>query len=396
MGKRGLLTASAAIAVILLTLVPFWIDVRSTLEMVALTKYPGARRSSGGDVSLFKLLSGWVNFFQTTRTIPSVYNNICEASNFYILWPTTLFLVIVARLRRISRISPLILSLAVFIICLSAYCVLPMPNVLLRATLLNLVTERRALLSIGIANILLCSFFLDRYPGTILRKRSAIIAGILWSCAIIALIWKAGLDNPMMFPSRSQILIASICSVIVAVVFIFGKKTVWSLAILVVLLVATNIRVNPVMSGLGPLLRSQAFQKIDSIRLSDPNAKWIVYYEFIVPELIVATGAKVLNGNKILPDFDFLHRLDPSGGGDRIYNRYSYIYCEIPKGLTEPSVSQISDTIYVLYLWPNLPVLEDIGCRFVLFPDSRAESELYGFARVYENEKNGIFVYKRL
>ena len=88
--------------------------------------------------------------------------------------------------------------------------------------------------------------------------------------------------------------------------------------------------------------------------------------------------------------------VDPSGGGDRIYNRYSYIYCEIPKGLAEASVSQISDTIYVLYLPPSLPALEDIGCRFVLFPDSGAESELYGFARVYENEKNGIFVYKRL
>ena len=396
LGKRGLLITAAAILVVFLALLPFWVDARPTLEMVAHTHYPGGRRSSGGDLSLFQLFSGFVGFFQTKETIPKLYQNVCEASNFYPLWPAALFIAAVARVRRISPLSPLIVALGIFIIFLSAYCVLPLPKLLLNVTLLKLVTERRALLGIGILNILLCSVFIDRYQTKILRKPPALAAAIFWSCASTAIVWTANIGHPDVFPSRPQIILALVSNAAIVILFLLEKKRLWSLVILVILSIGTNGWVNPVMQGLAPLLRSQDFQKIDNLRAHDPSAKWIVYREFLVPELVLATGARVLNGNKVLPDLDFLHRLDPNGGGDQIYNRYGYVYCELPKDLGKPTARLLSDMLYILYLPPDLPLLQEIGCRYLLFPDASAESELYGFARVYANERSGVFIYKRL
>ena len=96
------------ILLVLLILVPFWIDVRPTLALVGQTVYPGARRSLGGDLSLFKLFSGLIGFFEVEQMGPGIYKNIAEASNFYPLWPLAALVVGFAAIRRRARIDPLL------------------------------------------------------------------------------------------------------------------------------------------------------------------------------------------------------------------------------------------------------------------------------------------------
>ena len=396
LGKRGLLVTVAAILVVFLALVPFWLDARPTLDMVARTHYPGGRRSSGGDLSLFQLFSGFVGFFQTKETIPKLYQNVCEASNFYPMWPVALGVAVLARLRRNFSLSPLILALGIFTVCLSAYCVIPLPKLVLRATLLDIVTERRALLGVGVANILLCCVFFDRYRKPLFRISSILAPAVAWLGVLAGVVWLTYRRDPTIFPEPRQVMLAIIGSAGVVTLFTLERKRPWALMLIVALLLITNLPVNPVMRGLDPLLRSKAFEKVENLRASDPTAKWIVYRQFLISELVLASGAPVLSGNKVLPDFGFLRRLDPSGGGDQIYNRYGYVYCELPGGLAQPSAHLMNDVLYILYLPPDLPLLQEIGVRYMVFRDSSYESELYGFTRVYSNERAGIFVYKRL
>jgi hypothetical protein len=395
-GKRGLLVAAAAILLVCIVLLPFWIDARTTLDMVAHTQYPGGRRSSGGALSLFKLWSGCVAFFQTVKTLPTVYNNICEGSNFYPLWPFAVFVAVLARLRRNSSVSPLVIALGIFAICLSIYCVVPLPKVFLRVTLLDIVTERRALLGLGIANILLCCVFLDRFQSSVLRTSSKLISGVTWFAVLTFVVWLTYHHDPAIFPDLRQVILAIIGTGAAVTLFAFERKRPWALMLIVALLIITNLRVNPVMKGLDPLLHSEAFEKMENLRASDPSAKWIVYRQFLISELVLASGAPVLSGNKVLPDFDFLHRLDPSVGGGHIYNRYGYVYCDLPRDLGQPSAHLMNDALYILYLPPDLPLLQEVGVRYLVFPDSSHESELYGFTQVYGNERAGIFIYKRL
>ena len=111
--RRALLLIAGGLITIAVVLVPFWFDVRATLEIVNHTAYPGARRSSGGDLDLFKLFSGVLGFFESEQASLSVYDNISEASNFFPLWPAALLAIVVARFRNNTPISPLVASLSV-------------------------------------------------------------------------------------------------------------------------------------------------------------------------------------------------------------------------------------------------------------------------------------------
>jgi hypothetical protein len=302
--KRGVLLMGIGAAAIILALVPFWIDARATLELVAHSSYPGARRSTGGGLSLFQLFSGLVGFFQTEQTIPKVYPNICEASNFYPLWPAAIFALLVARWRRVSVTSSLIVALGVLIICLSLYCLVPFPKWLLRVTFLDFATERRALLTIGLANILLCCIFLDLYRGQIFTTRSAICAGLILWFAIAGLLWNANPHNPQIFPDKRQVALALIVNATIVTLFFWDAKRLFIPGVLAALLILSNARVNPIMRGLSPLLNSQGFRAIEEIRVADPKAKWIAYNHLDLAQLILATGASVL-GPSCYPTLHF-------------------------------------------------------------------------------------------
>ena len=225
---------------------------------------------------------------------------------------------------------------------------------------------------------------------------SKLVPGVAWFGVLTTVVWLTYYHDPAIFPDLRQLIFAIIGSAAVVMLLAFERKRPWALMLIVALLIVTNVGVNPVMKGLDPLLRSEAFEKMENLRASYPTAKWIVYRQFFISELVLATGAPVLSGNKVLPEFDFLHRLDPSGGGDQIYNRYGYVYCDLPRDLARPSAHLMHDALYILYLPPDLPLLQEIGVRYLVFRDSSHESELYGFTRVYGNDRDGIFIYRRL
>src|SRR5207237_10349754 len=133
---RAFVLLAVGLIAIGLILLPFWFDVRSTLEMVANTVYPGTRRSSGGELSIFKLFTGVLGFFEFEQSHPAVYDNISEASNFYPLWPAAALIIVAGRLRAKTRIAPLFTTLLIFIVGLSLYVVVPVLKWLLRTTFL--------------------------------------------------------------------------------------------------------------------------------------------------------------------------------------------------------------------------------------------------------------------
>ncbi len=394
--RRGLILIGAAVTVVIVLLIPFWIDIRSTLDLVAHTDYPGSRRSLGGGLSSFQLFSGLVGFFQTEDTVPGAFDNIAEASNFYPLWPAVICSVLFARWRKNAPVSPLIIALALFLISLSLYCLVPFPSWLLRLTLLEVAPERRVILAIGLANVFLCCVFLDAYRTRIFPKWSSILVTLVFLFALAALLWTAGLRSPRFFPDWRQLSAAVVIDLLILILFFCGVKPRWFLVALVVFLTLSNVGVNPVMRGLAPLLKSEAFQAVEEAQRKDPSGKWIVFHDFNLAQMVIATGATVLNGNKIVPDFSFWHQLDPGGIGAPVYNRYANVECELAEDSSAPSARLFHHDSYILFLPPELPVLREIGCRYFLFSTVWPRAEQHGFTQVYANERSGIFIYERL
>lgn len=390
----GLIWIGIALAFIALLLIPFWFDVRNTLDVVAHTAYPGDRRSLGGDLSFSKLFSGVIGFFETEQIGPGVYDNICEASNFYPLWVAAAVAVIVARVRLRKSISPLLAAVGVLLIAMSVYCVAKLPPWFVSATLLSFTTEKRTLLAIGLANILFTCLFFDRYRLRIFSKPGALLTGLAFSCAIVAVMWTLWTTNPIFFSDKLLLAVPLAINGTLVTLFFWEVLRKWMPPILAALLVFSNAGINPIMRGLSPLVDSAGFREISKIQAADPEAKWIVYNSHYFAQLVKASGAPILNGTKVVPDLPFWYRLDPGGQHDWIYNRYANVGCELPRQGYEVSASLIHPDHYIWFLAPDLAVLQMAGYRYALFPSAWPGAASYGFSLFERIEPGNLWIYR--
>jgi hypothetical protein len=387
--RQGLTMLGAALGVLLLILVPFWLSVRQTLQVVAHTSYPGVDRGRGGGLSIFELFSGIIGFFESEKRVPTGLYNICEASNFYPLWLAVLFILAVGKYWKRIPFPPLIIALTAPIILFGIYGVTPLPVWLARGTLLALVFEPRLLLGIGLANILLCCVFFDSYRTPILTWRIAFAATIAyWICLAVGL-WKA---NP--FTNKTWIICILIINALLIALFFWERARGWFLAAFAMLLVF-NSTINPVMFGLSPLLQAHAFHEIDKLRSADPESGWIVYESWAIPQMVKATGARVLNGTKIVPDLELMHEFDPQGRAESVYNRYAGIVVRFPEHRGNISVGLITYDQYQITLSPDLRPLQLRGYGYVVFPHEWPDAARNGFSLVEQIEPSQLYVYKR-
>jgi hypothetical protein len=391
---RALLFVAALGAAILLTLVPFWIDAGPTMTMLAHTEYPGRRHNTGGNWSVWKLFGGLIGFFESEGRVPPDFPNICEASNFYPLWLFALLGLAAGRVRSRISISPLMVMLTVFLVVLNVYCVVRLPEWLLQATLLAHVHEDRALLGIGLANIILVCLFLERYRGPVFGKSWAWGGAVATTVVLIALFYGINTSNPAFFATPPYFALLLFINALLVMMFFWDRARRLLPPVFALLLICSNGLINPIMRGLGPLIESEAFQEIDKLRAADPKAKWIAYGDYMTAQLIKATGATVLNGTKWVPDLPLLRQLDPKGAYETIYNRYAWIICAPKVFPEEVSFTLLQPDFYTIYLPPSLPLLHEQNYRYYVFRTVWRDASLYDFSLV-ASPSNNLFIYRR-
>lgn len=393
--RRGILLLGAAIVVICLVLVPFFIEIRPTLEIVSQTVYPGGRHHTGGTYSIFKLFAGIVAFLETQKAFPRVFLNVCEAPHVFMFWPLIVLMLIAARIRQKIAITPLFLSLVIFVVLLSLYFVVRLPTWVLAGTGLRFTHPRAAMSGLFMADICLTCLFLDRYRDRILGPRTAIAAALAFTAAILFLVWDANRRHPGIFPDWNQIAFAVAADLILLSLFFWEKRRVWLPAAIIAFMALSNAWINPLVRGLSPILDSKIFHAVDKIRAADPEAKWIVYYGLELSELVRATGAKVIGGTKIVPDMELMRQLDPDNRGPFIYNRYAHVLCHVPKTPGDMAFALVEDDLYLMEIDPSLPLMEEIGLRYVVFPQTWTEAEAFGFTLRERIAGTSILIYQR-
>jgi hypothetical protein len=391
---RGTFLLGGAIATIAIVLVPCFIDIRPTLELVSQTAYPGSRRRAGGGLSLFELLSGFAGFFPSTKPVPALYQSAVGSHSFP-AWPAVIVAVIAARVGKRIPIPGLLIALIVLLLSLSIYCLVPLPGWLVCPTLLCFATEFSTRLGIGLSNVFLLCFFLDRYRFPVLPRRGVVLVVASFAIAIVLIFWTATRGKPQFFPDPRQIALSFVASVALVALFYSRKAYFLFPATLLALVLVTHGNVNPLVRGLSPLLQSEGFRAIDKIRAADPDGIWIGYQDLILPELIKATGARVLNGLKIVPDLDFLHRFDPSGRANFVYNRYGHLVCALPESPGEVAFKFVAADYYILNVSPGDSRLRLLGCRYVVLPIAWSEAELHGFSLIEQLPGERVYIYRQ-
>jgi hypothetical protein len=111
--------------------------------------------------------------------------------------------------------------------------------------------------------------------------------------------------------------------------------------------------------------------------------------------MVKATGARVLNGTKVVPDLELMHEFDPQDRAGLTYNRYANIVVLFPKDPRNINVGLIAPDAYKITLSPDLPPLRRHGYRYLVFPRDWPDAARHGFSLVEQIEPSQLYVYER-
>jgi len=389
--RRGSFSCVVAFSVCLLVLVPYFYECLPTLRIIAGTSYPGARRSSGGELKVRETFNGVLGFFNSSEfAFLDSRGNACEASNFWPLWLLVLatagFDLIKDRKNRRVEVA-LLCCLVGF--TLFSFC--PFPRWLCRLTLMSYVPGIRNLLACGIAGTIFAILALARNP---VRPRPIwrVFFAVAALLGVLCIITASRAENPhFLITSRIYCLIG--LNAVLITLYFFAPLRFFC-PIFIGCLVLNNGTINPLASGLGPLIEATPADAIRQLVRSDPGAKWVGYSCAWLPQFLKAQGADVISGLAIVPDLPFCRALDPSRRFESIYNRYALTIFLVPDHATPPEFALGSPAGYSLLVSPLHPVLRQRGVRYAVFPFKLMVAPEAGIRLLANFPENDVWVYK--
>jgi hypothetical protein len=388
----GLLCLAATVVVAAIALVPFFIELRPTLHLLSTTSYPGQRRSHGGELGWMQLFSGLMNFFNTEQAYPEKLGQTNGAANFFPLWIPVLACTARALLKEPRKYAAAIATLAVLVV-LSVYALCPLPTWLCQATLLNFCTEERLLLTIGLANVffvILAWPVLKRQVAVMPARQFLAVIG-LWACFICLYLWGAEPANPVfLVPWRILLFFGLAVGLVVLLLKTPGKVFA---AAFIGLLALSNGLVNPVMSGLRPIVNATPAVTIQNLIREDPTAAWAAYESNQHSEFLMAMGADVVSGVKTVPDLEFCRQLDPEGRYLSVYNRYSFAFFVFHPKTDSINIRPAGFPVYFVRIHPRNPVLRARNVRYFLVSWPFADPQQEGLKLVQGFPQNRIWIY---
>jgi hypothetical protein len=372
----------AAVAVVLAA---FYRDAKPAIDLVRGTVYPGARVSSGGELTVAQVFGGFYGFLMSMSNFPAAWSNACEASNFVLLSPVPLA-VLAWRAWRKKGTTALEWSLAAYIAVVLAWLTLRWPYALAAATGFGWSSKTRPLLGLGLASVLLCCVYLSKRRDDLpagLRGRILVAGSMLALLAAYAVDFSRVTEG---FASPAQSILVSLAACGAGYLLLARKKTAFAIGLLLPSIWSFGI-VNPVVQGLGPIIDTKLFKEVSAIVAKDPDARWAVFGRwaqigsirgdgigYLKADFIKATGARVFNGTKVVPPLDDLRAIDPNSAAAWTYNRYAHVGL-VPHDGPEVEFTQSAEDAYTISIDPVGSDFGKLGIRYVALPAAVANQE---------------------
>jgi hypothetical protein len=392
-----------AVAVVAL-LYPVYQECKPSLTIMAHTSYPGSRRHFGGEMHWTQFFGGLMNFFDGDRRYPDIFANASEGSNFLPLWIMALAVALwsswkVARhspqARAGTHLPSVVVMLALFLVCVSVYELAGYPAWLATITGIGFTTENRSLLATGFAGMLLLFVTLRHDHRNWLPARLRLAFLVVIAIGISSYLFWNRTWNPT-FLTFAHSISLGIVGLVLAAGYLFLAPRRFALG-LAVFLFWHNFLVNPIAQGLPSLLESTPMRSIERIRQADPEGLWAAYERSTLPQFVIASGAPVLNGIKVVPPLPLLQQIDPAGTSRDIYNRYAYIVLRLPRpGEVGSHFEYSTPDSYRLFIEPTDPALRSAGLKYVVFRRRLGDGEVRGLTLFEEMPESQIWIYKVL
>jgi len=413
--KQDVLAKTIVVIVVVLIFTLFayhyYLLVRNTYAIMLNTAYPGRRFSMGGDLLSGKLFVEFFGIFMSNTHFPKKWGNICEASGFIMFFPIVFYGMLYDYVKT-KTIDPLLISLSAFVVAGLIYLLIGFPALLSKVTLMSMSPAKRFWPILGAGNcILLISYLSTRQSKTSADRFSWIEFGILATAIIVFVqIVSTHVNNATqnLFSSTEintvTILISTSYLLIRYRQYRFATPALY---ILLMAIALSNATVNPVTIGLSSILNNPLATITRQIHKQDPQARWALFGDTRITNLLKANGISLLNCVKLIPVFDDMRVLDPTGDYYSAYNRYAWIamytYIDGKDGLTIGSNSEDTCTIS---MDPCSPRLKELAVKYLVFTKPPAGTTTATSATFTPTaadvrcmtkvaETSGIFVYKR-
>ncbi len=381
----------------LVVLYLFYLDAKATIAIVMNTAYPGRRVTVGGDMTLAYYFSGFYDVFLLNHSIfPPVWGNICEASNFVLLFPVVLLGVMVGLVARRKGLKTdiLLLSSLSYLVFLTIWMFFKLPVFFAKATLLNFVQTNRAFLGLGVGSIIASVHFLSNSEPTFKDKHYNYLVLLL---IFIAMFYYGTLLRNAtggFFGYRHVILISSFITLI-SYLLLNKKWKAFSVLVFLFVFIPT-FSVNPVSIGLGPIYGKEVSKLVHNIAKEDPKAEWVTFGNNALANFLKASGANVFNGVKYAPDLQSLKILDPGLKHKSIYNRYAHIEFQepYPKSGKEIKFILSQNDAYIVRIDPCSKKLKQLGIKYLAFAYKPNDRILSCMEPVTNKPVSGIWIYR--
>jgi hypothetical protein len=374
--------------------------VSNTYNILLNTVYPGKRTTNGGDLIQSKLFSEMFGVYITDSHFPQKWLNICEASSVLMFFPVVFYGMIRNYIRE-RKIDWLQVHLSACVLFLLTWVLIGFPPLLSRISLMSMSPAYRTLPILGITNVFLLLVYLRNRE----KNKEKAFSWIEFSAlAILSFVFfqlvAAGINRSTDdFFKPAEVMLATLLMTIIYLLIRYSKHTlaVLSLGSLLLIINLSNFKVHPLTSGLSSLLDNPLVVVSKEIVKKDPKARWAVFGNQGLANLLKVNGTQVFNGVKAVPIMKDMRILDPLHKKDSVYNRYahinlmSYVYNDsVDFKLNENEV--VNDN-YTISMDPCSPRFRQLNVRYFAFTYMPKDVEIRCMTKIADTA--GIFIYKR-
>lgn len=347
---------------------------RAYYDALTSTVYPGQRRSNGGGVPLWKLLTSSVPFSFLGKTAATLRKqNLTEmAMGWTLALPVGVAVgVLGRRALRGDRDRTLIVGTGALALVMASWCVVTWPSVLARITFLDFVPPYRMAPFVGFfGTVLLALLFGQR------ERRGRLLARIGWKGAAVlgaaaaALVgWEAAQFRRQALPGLPNTeLWLGVLATAVVVTLLCTRWWATAGVLATLLAIGSGILVNPLVQGTGALDSSHAatvVRHLDQASVAPTHGTWAAD-SILVDALLNGEGVNSVSSFNNPVDIHGWEHLDPHRTYEKQWNRFAYINFAWDTHMTGVRVAASAIDHVVVTIDPCSPRLATFKLRMIV------------------------------
>lgn len=371
--------------------------VAGTVDAMMATSYPGHRVATSGDMPFERLVYGWFESFRTGEArIPAGTGNASEASDYVAFAPALLLLFPLSMLVR--RRYALVTGLLVYSLVTALWICVRLPHPVEEVFQLagwSWSPPARAVIGFGLASVL--SIFIafaaiqdvPRTATSALRRAIAVIGCVALALALGLLLRR---HDPDFFTVRTLSLgIAAVGAFAGAL----AARSNVLLGIGTLLVAIPGLQVNPLMTGLSPLLEKPVLSAARK-QGSGPHDRWVVIGDFVFSQGLKARGLDVISGSQLVPNRTVASVLDPRGRSADVWNRYAHVVYASTPGAAAPTFKVNQPDLYTVELSVCGGALQQLGVDRIAYTTGVPVDDLQCLEPLESPADSGVRLFRLL